>query len=46
MDMITQARFEHGDLALLTPAQMDEADRATEANGSNGVALMEAAPLR
>ncbi len=41
--MITQARFEHGDLALLTPAQMDEADRATEANGSNGVALMEAA---
>jgi hydroxyethylthiazole kinase-like uncharacterized protein yjeF len=43
MDMITQARFEHGDLALLTPAQMDEADRATEANGSNGVALMEAA---
>jgi NAD(P)H-hydrate epimerase len=43
MDMITQTRFEHGELALLTPAQMGEADRAAEAAGASGAAMMEAA---
>jgi hydroxyethylthiazole kinase-like uncharacterized protein yjeF len=43
MDMITQTAFEHGDLALLTPAQMDAADRAAEAAGVVGFGMMEAA---
>jgi hydroxyethylthiazole kinase-like uncharacterized protein yjeF len=43
MELITQMRFEHGDLALLTPAQMGEADRAAEATGASGSAMMEAA---
>jgi len=41
--MISDIRFEHGDLALLTPAQMGEADRAAEAAGTSGTAMMEAA---
>jgi hydroxyethylthiazole kinase-like uncharacterized protein yjeF len=43
MDMITQTKLEHGDLALLTPAQMGAADRAAEAAGKSGPAMMEAA---
>jgi NAD(P)H-hydrate epimerase len=43
MDMITQTAFEHGDLALLTPAQMGGADRAAEAAGVLGFTMMEAA---
>ncbi len=33
----------HSDLVLPTPAQMGEADRAAEAAGASGPALMEAA---
>jgi NAD(P)H-hydrate epimerase len=42
MDMTPQTR-EHGDLALLTPAQMGRADRAAHQGGIPGAALMEAA---
>jgi len=35
--------MQHGDLALLTPAQMGAADRAGEAVGVTGCAMMEAA---
>ena len=35
--------FQRDKLALLTPAQMGEADRAAEAAGASGMALMEAA---
>ena len=41
--MNTQHTLEHGDLALLTPAQMGEADHAAEAAGASGAAMMEAA---
>jgi len=41
--MITQNRFEHCGLALLTPAQMGDADRAAERSGILGAAMMEAA---
>jgi len=41
--MITQIKLEHSLLALLTPAQMGEADHAAMAAGQNGGALMEAA---
>jgi hydroxyethylthiazole kinase-like uncharacterized protein yjeF len=43
MDMITDPKFERSGLALLTPAQMGEADRAAEAAASSGAAMMEAA---
>ena len=43
IDTVTQIKFERGDLALLTPAQMGDADRAAEAAGANGAAMMEAA---
>jgi NAD(P)H-hydrate epimerase len=43
MDMITDPKFERSGLALLTPAQMGEADRAAEAAGVQGAAMMEAA---
>ena len=41
--MITPLKFEHSDFVLLTPAQMGEADRAAEAGGASGAAMMEAA---
>ncbi len=41
--MNSPTRFEHNDLALLTPAQMGEADRAAEAAGISGTTLMETA---
>jgi NAD(P)H-hydrate epimerase len=41
--MSLRQSFEHDDLALLTPAQMGEADRAAEAAGAQGDAMMEAA---
>jgi hydroxyethylthiazole kinase-like uncharacterized protein yjeF len=41
--MVTQTRFEYGELALLTPIQMGEADRAAEAAGTSGESMMEAA---
>jgi NAD(P)H-hydrate epimerase len=41
--MNTNTCFERGQLALLTPAQMGEADRAAEAAGVAGPVLMEAA---
>jgi hydroxyethylthiazole kinase-like uncharacterized protein yjeF len=43
MEMATQTKFEHGELALLTPAQMGKADRAAEAVGVGGADMMEAA---
>ena len=41
--MLTQTKLEHGELALLTPAQMGKADRAAEAAGVRGPDMMEAA---
>jgi len=41
--MITDLTFEHSELVLLTPAQIGEADRAAEAAGTCGAAMMEAA---
>jgi len=41
--MITRTRIEHSNLALLTPVQMGEADRAAEAAGARGATMMEAA---
>jgi NAD(P)H-hydrate epimerase len=41
--MVTTTHIEHGDLALLTPAQMGAADRAAEAAGIRGGDMMEAA---
>ncbi len=41
--MITITASAHGDSALLTPAQMGEADRLAEAGGASGDAMMEAA---
>jgi NAD(P)H-hydrate epimerase len=43
MDMITDTKFEDSGLALLTPAQMGDADRAAEAAGVRGADMMEAA---
>ena len=41
--MANQTKLEHGELALLTPAQMGKADRAAEAAGIRGPDMMEAA---
>jgi NAD(P)H-hydrate epimerase len=41
--MINQTRLGRGELALLTPKQMGEADRAAEAAGVSGPSMMEAA---
>ncbi|MCW6511746.1 NAD(P)H-hydrate dehydratase [Lichenifustis flavocetrariae] len=41
--MITELKFEHSELSLLTPTQMGDADRAAEAAGVSGAAMMEAA---
>jgi NAD(P)H-hydrate epimerase len=41
--MSKRPTFEHDDLALLTPIQMGEADRAAEAVSASGTAMMEAA---
>ncbi len=41
--MNTKNLFYDADLALLTPAQMGAADRAAEAAGASGMAMMEAA---
>ena len=41
--MLTQTKLEHGELALLTPAQMGKADRAAEAAGVRSPDMMEAA---
>jgi len=43
MEMANQTKLEHGELALLTPAQMGKADRAAEAAGIRGPDMMEAA---
>jgi len=43
MDMSLRHAFLHDDLALLTPAEMGLADRAAEAAGASGNAMMEAA---
>jgi NAD(P)H-hydrate epimerase len=43
MNMNTRHAFGHDDLALLTPIQMGQADRAAEAAGGSGDAMMEAA---
>jgi len=41
--MITDTRLEHSGLALLTPAQMGDADHAAEAAGVRGACMMETA---
>jgi NAD(P)H-hydrate epimerase len=41
--MNANIRRQHDDLALLTPVQMGKADRASEAAGASGNAMMEAA---
>jgi hydroxyethylthiazole kinase-like uncharacterized protein yjeF len=43
MEMITKPGSKQRELALLTPAQMGEADRAAEAAGVCGADMMEAA---